>query len=350
MRSPEIERKGKEIIEKGFTKIYENIDLTKFCDDIDTSATVRIINWTMLGFAEEQSPVPARRTRRRRSRPGSSVKTGPAAAEPCSGLSTRQRIDRRQRAEPVPGGTRFDLPRCLDFASENDRGRRRAADDGRRSAHARSGRRHQFAARISVAVPPVRSRHLAGGSPQAGGRVLRTRTAASRHDRSFAPALSYVDYNRGWADGFRYGIEHWKIWNEPENGDSGVMWSGTAQQYYDLYRVAATAIKSFDPSLKVGGYAACVFGTDYMPGFMAFCWEHALPLGPGQSAVLISNIGDEDRRIAIRLEGLSADAAAFCKIYKLDGQRTLESDANCSRVADGRLVLETADRCFFRRS
>ncbi len=66
-------------------------------------------------------------------------------------------------------------------------------------------------------------------------------------------------YNEGWADGFHYGIEYWEIWNEPDNGLPGdnQMWTGTKEQYYELYHVAATHLKAcFGDSIKVGGYAA----------------------------------------------------------------------------------------------
>lgn len=68
-------------------------------------------------------------------------------------------------------------------------------------------------------------------------------------------------YNEGWAEGFHYGITYWEIWNEPDNGhtvDTNQMWTGTAQQYYDLYDVTARHLKScFGDSIKVGGYGAC---------------------------------------------------------------------------------------------
>lgn len=63
-------------------------------------------------------------------------------------------------------------------------------------------------------------------------------------------------YNRGWADGFHYGIEYWEIWNEPENPP---MWTGTKEQYFELYRVAAKRLKAAFPEIKVGGYASCGF-------------------------------------------------------------------------------------------
>jgi hypothetical protein len=68
-------------------------------------------------------------------------------------------------------------------------------------------------------------------------------------------------YNEGWANGFHYGIEYWEIWNEPDNGhtvETNQMWTGTAQQYYELYDVTARHLKAcFGDSIKVGGYGAC---------------------------------------------------------------------------------------------
>jgi len=68
-------------------------------------------------------------------------------------------------------------------------------------------------------------------------------------------------YNEGWADGFHFGIKYWEIWNEPENRMDpklNQMWSGTAEQYYELYDVTAKHLKAcFGDSIKVGGYGAC---------------------------------------------------------------------------------------------
>ncbi len=71
-------------------------------------------------------------------------------------------------------------------------------------------------------------------------------------------------YNEGWADGFRYGIEYWEIWNEPEgnkHGQHGPMWYGTPEQYFRLYEVTSKHLKAcFGDSIKVGGYSTCDFG------------------------------------------------------------------------------------------
>ena len=70
-------------------------------------------------------------------------------------------------------------------------------------------------------------------------------------------------YNEGWADGFRYGIEYWEIWNEPEgnaDGKGGAMWLGTKEEYFRLYEITANHLKAcFGDTIKVGGYASCGF-------------------------------------------------------------------------------------------
>ena len=65
-------------------------------------------------------------------------------------------------------------------------------------------------------------------------------------------------YNEGWADGFSYGIEYWEIWNEPEVGlpPNNGMWTGTMEDYLDMYEVTAKHLKScFGDTIKIGGYA-----------------------------------------------------------------------------------------------
>ena len=65
-------------------------------------------------------------------------------------------------------------------------------------------------------------------------------------------------YNEGWASGFHHNIVYWEIWNEPDgkkiNGDQP-NWSGTPEEYYDLYITAATHLKKCFPELKIGGPA-----------------------------------------------------------------------------------------------
>jgi xylan 1,4-beta-xylosidase len=82
-------------------------------------------------------------------------------------------------------------------------------------------------------------------------------------------------YNDGWADGKHYGIKYFEIWNEPDIGPP--MWTGTPQQYFDLYRVAVTSLKAYNPALKIGGQISFVKGT-YTRPFLAYCRDQKLPL------------------------------------------------------------------------
>ena len=73
-------------------------------------------------------------------------------------------------------------------------------------------------------------------------------------DRYAAIAKHIVlHYNRGWANGYHYGIRYWEIWNEPDLGK--LFWSGTEQQYFDLYSKLARAVKAADSHALVGGPA-----------------------------------------------------------------------------------------------
>lgn len=60
-------------------------------------------------------------------------------------------------------------------------------------------------------------------------------------------------YNEGWADGFFYGITYWEIWNEPDNSR---MWTGSGEEYFELYKTTARYLKERHPNIMIGGYAA----------------------------------------------------------------------------------------------
>ena len=85
-----------------------------------------------------------------------------------------------------------------------------------------------------------------------------------------------MHYNQGWANGFHYHIRYWEFWNEPE----ALFWSGTPEQFYSLYEKTALALKSVDPSLKIGGDAKAIPSNPdaYREGFIDYCAAHHLPL------------------------------------------------------------------------
>ena len=62
-------------------------------------------------------------------------------------------------------------------------------------------------------------------------------------------------YTEGWANGFRFDIPRWEIWNEADLGDS--MWKAPFSEYVKLYTVAARHLKARFPKLSIGGPASC---------------------------------------------------------------------------------------------
>ena len=80
--------------------------------------------------------------------------------------------------------------------------------------------------------------------------------------------------NQGWANGFYLDIQYWEIWNEPENPP---MWSGTKEEYFELYKTASKYLKERFPEIKIGGYGSCGFysitrdnTTDFYKGFVTY--------------------------------------------------------------------------------
>ena len=70
-------------------------------------------------------------------------------------------------------------------------------------------------------------------------------------------------YNEGWANGFRYNIQYWEIWNEPDGHPDMMqngMWRATPEEYFELYRITSKHLRTcFGDSIKIGGYASCGF-------------------------------------------------------------------------------------------
>ncbi len=67
-------------------------------------------------------------------------------------------------------------------------------------------------------------------------------------------------YTEGWANGFKWKITYWEIWNEPDNRKDPVenqQWRGEFPQFCELYAVASRHLKAKFPHLKIGGYGRC---------------------------------------------------------------------------------------------
>ncbi len=81
-------------------------------------------------------------------------------------------------------------------------------------------------------------------------------------------------YNEGWADGFRMGIEYWEIWNEPDGAPN---WTGTPEEYFEMYAIASRHLKECFPDIKLGG-PALASHRDWADRFLTFVKEENLPL------------------------------------------------------------------------
>jgi hypothetical protein len=99
-----------------------------------------------------------------------------------------------------------------------------------------------------------------------------------------------MHYNAGWAHGFHYNIRYWEFWNEPNlqfhkntsagGYDAQPYWSGTPEQFYQLYEKVARVLKSYDASLKVGapGLAYAAAPSPFREGLIEYCAVHHVPL------------------------------------------------------------------------
>ena len=114
----------------------------------------------------------------------------------------------------------------------------------------------------------------------------------------------YID---GWANGFKYKITYWEIWNEPDNHFKkyseelgcfvSEMWNGTPEEFYRLYDITAKHLKAKFPNIKIGGFGSCgfyyinaspqtlakrersyKFHIDFFIGFLEYIKEHNSPI------------------------------------------------------------------------
>ncbi len=74
----------------------------------------------------------------------------------------------------------------------------------------------------------------------------------------------------------RYGaaeVRTWlfEVWNEP---NLAAFWTGSPENYFELYGHTVSAIKSVDPSLQVGGPATA--SNQWIPDFLEYCRKNAI--------------------------------------------------------------------------
>ena len=65
-----------------------------------------------------------------------------------------------------------------------------------------------------------------------------------------------MHYNEGWADGFKLNLRRVDI---SGGADDPRVFSGTKQEFFELYRAVACRLREHFPRLKIGGYGATGF-------------------------------------------------------------------------------------------
>lgn len=85
-------------------------------------------------------------------------------------------------------------------------------------------------------------------------------------------------YNEGWANGFKWNIRYWSIWEEPNTNPQLLTGAKDpfTEIYLPLYKVAVTRIKREFPDLKVGGPQSC--GPGLVKPFIDYCAANKLPI------------------------------------------------------------------------
>ena len=91
-------------------------------------------------------------------------------------------------------------------------------------------------------------------------------------------------YTEGWANGHKWDITYWEIWNEPDLDDPDDRWKtdprtwgGTQEQFYELYEVTAKHLKKCFPHLKIGG-PAFANPRKYGPPFLDYLKQTNTPI------------------------------------------------------------------------
>lgn len=151
----------------------------------------------------------------------------------------------------------------------------------------------------------------------------------------FANIVKHVamHYNKGWAKGFHYDIQYWEFWNEP----GPIFWTGTPEQFYQLYEKTARALKSVDPNLKVGGPAIAdpTHISEYREGLLNYCRDHKVPLDFYSWHTYAVQSGDpyDAARLADRFRRL-LDSNGFSKAESVLSEWNLTPDFTESEKAN----------------
>ena len=100
-------------------------------------------------------------------------------------------------------------------------------------------------------------------------------------------------YVEGWANGYRWKIDYWEIWNEADGARDDAppsakpCWGGTMAEFFRFYEIVAVHLKKRFPNLKIGGPATCcpdysrglvVKLTPWIENFFKYMSSHKVPI------------------------------------------------------------------------
>jgi xylan 1,4-beta-xylosidase len=169
----------------------------------------------------------------------------------------------------------------------------------------------------------------------------------------------------------RYGVDEVRTWHfEPWNEPDIAFWKGTQEEYFELYRRSADAVKSVDSGLRIGGPATSNFVPDtqgvYQPkwvdAFMTFCAANQLPVDfvsthPYPTDYPFDNASQKHRRVVRDREATHTDlkrlrslmdagpfpeAAVHCNEW---GSSPSPRDGCHDHLFSGTFLLENLLRC-----
>ena len=86
-------------------------------------------------------------------------------------------------------------------------------------------------------------------------------------------------YNEGWADGFKWNIRYWSIWEEPDTNpellDAPNAFFGA---YFDMYRTVAPILKKRFPNIRISGPQCGSWNVRGREAFVKMCVQEKIPL------------------------------------------------------------------------
>ncbi len=96
------------------------------------------------------------------------------------------------------------------------------------------------------------------------------------HDRFADLCIGIIKhYDKGWANGFKYGIRYYEIWNEP---NSIALWDKSYEEFCRFYAHVAKRIKAGCPWIKIGGPALTKPDLKLVKQLIKVCREENAPL------------------------------------------------------------------------